>query len=571
MPAFAQPTSLFQDPEQAVLQRKLAEAEALRQSGQSGDIGQGYRGGKVFIVGNLMSKLANAAGGAYLGDQAEQEHRALMDKRQAEDTAWQDRVNKATSSTEEKTYSLPEDQAGPVGTDTAVPIPVERQVQNMNAAIASAPQFSQYGQAAKASMLSHALNLPYERQKQADKIAEEERANKAYLEQVGMLYPSTMQSPTNLTGREQGVGFPEQVGFTGDPQARLADIQRIPAGPDRDAAMAQLNQQMTPTMTNNIPPYLLMGGTKAGAKIAPLLAAADRTQITEAGKNTRQEDQQAFTAGEHDKQIAARIEAAKKEPPNPETTRLIAERFIAGDKNAMVGLSRNGPLHQAVLNDIAILAKEQGLNAKELIQRGLEYSGASAEQQTMGHRAAQVNMAALEAREMIPIMTDLSKKVDRTKYPNLNSVINAWEQGTGDENIVAFGQSIESLINAYARAISPAGVGTVSDKEAARKRLDQAFSVGQIDAVANVMNQEIEAALKSPTKARQAARASFTGTPSVLPKATGSVVDQIPTEPPRLTKSTGAPRTFNTEAEAAAAGLAPGTPVIINGVKGSWQ
>ena len=535
------------DYEDEALKSRLAYADALRNKSLKTE---GEMVGNIYVKKNPWQNFLEAAGGAGLRGYQEQGAKDLQDRRYQEDADWMEKVNKASATTEQKPQWSEAQMAGfegegapdqMMGAPKTVDIPVEQQVQNMNSAMSSAPQFSQYGQAAKAAMLTNALNRPYERQKQADKIAEEERANKAYLEQVGMLYPSTTQSPASLSGREQGVGSAEQVGFTGDPQARLADIQRIPAGPDRDAAMAQFNQQMTPTMTNNIPPYLLMGGTKAGSKIAPLLAAADRTRVTEAGKNTRQEDQQAAVATENDKRIAARIEAAKKEPPNPETTRLIAERFIAGDKNAMVGLSRNGPLHQAVLNDIAILAKQQGVNAKELIQRGLEYSGASAEQQTMGHRAAQVNMAAIEAREMIPIMTDLSKKVDRIRYPDLNSVINAWEQKTGDENIVAFGQSIESLINSYARAISPTGVGTDSDKEHARKRLDQAFSDGQIGAVAGVMDQEIEAALKSPTKAREAARASFTGVtpPTALPKATGSAVDQIPGATPRLTKSTG--------------------------------
>ena len=514
-------TALY-DPEQERIKSSIAMAQALRKQGlepeSEGKMLAGFGDQAPVYISNTHNNqlpFLRQMLGQYQEGQAMDKMQALQGARQQQEADWMEKVNKASATTEQKPQWSEAQMAGfegegapdqMMGAPKTVDIPVEQQVQNMNSAMSSAPQFSQYGQAAKAAMLTNALNRPYERQKQADKIAEEERANKAYLEQVGMLYPSTMQSPTNLTGREQNVGSPEQVGFTGDPQARLADIQRIPAGPDRDAAMAQFNQQMTPTMTNNIPPYLLMGGTKAGAKIAPLLAAADRTRITEAGKNTRQEDQQAAVAAENDKRIAARIEAAKKEPPNPETTRLIAERFIAGDPKALIGLSRNGPLHQAVLNDIAILAKQQGVDAKELVQRGLEYSGASAEQQTMGHRAAQVNMAAIEAREMIPIMTDLSKKVDRTQYPTLNAVINAYEQGTGDPNIVAFGQSIESLINSYARAISPAGVGTVSDKEAARKRLDQAFSDGQIDAVAGVMDQEIEAALKSPVKAREAAR-----------------------------------------------------------------
>jgi len=145
----------------------------------------------------------------------------------------------------------------------------------------------------------------------------------------------------------------------------------------------------------------------------------------------------------------------------------------------------------------------------------------------MGHRAAQVNMAAIEAREMIPIMIDLSNKVDRSKYPSLNTVINAYETQTGDPTVLALGQSMDSLINAYARAISPVGVPTQGDKAHARTRLDTAYNSGQVAAVAQVMDREIEAALKSPRASREAARESRglpplegTAKPTALPKST---------------------------------------------------
>ena len=70
---------------------------------------------------------------------------------------------------------------------------------------------------------------------------------------------------------------------------------------------------------------------------------------------------------------------------DPAAADLIAARFIEGDKNALMGISRNAALHGAVMASIARQAKEQGVDAKELVMRGLEYGGASAEQRTVGN------------------------------------------------------------------------------------------------------------------------------------------------------------------------------------------
>ncbi len=54
------------DTEQARLQDQLATAAALRKQGLSQDIGQGYQGGKVYIVGNPLANVAAALGARYL-------------------------------------------------------------------------------------------------------------------------------------------------------------------------------------------------------------------------------------------------------------------------------------------------------------------------------------------------------------------------------------------------------------------------------------------------------------------------------------------------------------------------
>jgi hypothetical protein len=214
-------------------------------------------------------------------------------------------------------------------------------------------------------------------------------------------------------------------------------------------------------------------------------------------------------------QMAAAAKASGKSESavNQDAADFIAGRFLEGDKSALIGISRNKELHAAVMASIARQANDPNnpVSPKEAVQRGLEYTGASAEQRTMGTQSANVAMAAQEANKMIDIATNLSKSVPRSEFPTLNAAGNVINKNTGDPNITAFNQSIDSLINGYARAINPRGVATVADKKRAHDTLSAAFSSGQFDATTKVMRQEMEAALAAPQSARASARESRVG------------------------------------------------------------
>jgi hypothetical protein len=136
----------------------------------------------------------------------------------------------------------------------------------------------------------------------------------------------------------------------------------------------------------------------------------------------------------------------------------------------------------------------------------------------MGTQSANVKMAAEEANKMIDIANGLSKSVPRSEFPTLNAAGNVILRNTGDPNIAAFNQSIDSLINGYARAINPRGVATVADKKRAHDTLSAAFSSGQFDATTKVMRQEMEAALSAPKSARASARQERVGGGEKEPK-----------------------------------------------------
>ena len=521
----------YSDWEDQGYDRQMKLAEALRAKGLNTT---GEMRGRIYVPKNPWVNFAEGAVGGILDQNAQQGQQALQGRR---DQEFNTLLSQRPSANQQLPMQGPTEDGTPLqGSFTQQKSPDQYNNDMTDFGTRLMGSRDPRAQAIAGQVLTRSLEHPY---KEMERQRNEQEAQ-AFLKTLG----GRTEPATAVTGEEAGLSG----AFKGDIRQLRKDILAIPDPVERQAAMEHFEQQVAAAAPKSVPvlPSTIAAARPSTAKFAAPLAAQEKQKadqdfwqnVKNPAAVARQEDSQAFTAEQNEKKINARIEAAKKEPPNPETVKLIAERFVEGDKNAMVGLSRNGPLHQAVLNEIAVVSAKRGLNARELVQRGLEYSGANAEQTTLGHRAAQVNMAAIEAREMIPIVIDLSGKVDRSKYPSLNTVINAYETQTGDPSVLALGQSIDSLINAYARAISPVGVPTQGDKAHARTRLDTAYNSGQIAAVAQVMDREIEAALKSPTKAREAARES-----RGLPPLEGTEKTVLP-QPKDATKPVGETKTY---------------------------
>lgn len=133
-----------------------------------------------------------------------------------------------------------------------------------------------------------------------------------------------------------------------------------------------------------------------------------------------------------------------------------------------------------------------------LADRGIAYkarsSGATASARTAGTTATNMEIAGNEARTMVEVARKYSAAADTGRFKSLNALENYASENTGDVPIVQLKASLNSLVNSYARAISPKGVPTVSDKQHARETIDAALSKGQLAGVFDVMEQEMEAA-----------------------------------------------------------------------------
>lgn len=194
------------------------------------------------------------------------------------------------------------------------------------------------------------------------------------------------------------------------------------------------------------------------------------------------------------------------------TLKAMAEQARAGDTSVFTNIGRGAQGGENLIRlrkEIARQNSEAGVSGTDQALRNAEMFGVKAGQRTIGTKGANIEMAATEFNQVIPVVQAASNAVSRTNYPDLNRIIQAGLARTGDPNVVKLGGGVNTLINLYARAISPTGTPTVSDKEHAREILSAAWSSGQFDAAVGMMQQEIKAALESPEKVRDEMRQRF--------------------------------------------------------------
>lgn len=200
---------------------------------------------------------------------------------------------------------------------------------------------------------------------------------------------------------------------------------------------------------------------------------------------------------------AARITAPTDEAISDEAATRIADQYLAGDKQASAGFARSKTSMKKIGEAVARLATERGMNGPDIARTFTEMAGQSAGQRTLGTRSATVEMLGNEVAQMAPIALAASEKINRTDYPDLNSIIIAAQKRTGGEDVVKFGIALNSLVNTYAKFLNPTGVPTDADKSAARDKLNEAYTKGQFKAAIDMMKTEIEAGKKAISQTKE--------------------------------------------------------------------
>lgn len=188
-----------------------------------------------------------------------------------------------------------------------------------------------------------------------------------------------------------------------------------------------------------------------------------------------------------------------------ETADFAAEQILQGAKGVKTGYGRGaqGPENIAKIDAaVARIAKERGISASELVQRGIDLVGDTSRERTAATQEARMAAAGIEAQGALKLGKEASDLVSRTKWVPVNKAIQSYQANTSDPDLKRFGAANLTIINTYARAINPNGVGTVADKEHASEMLKTADGPEAYNAVIDQLNREIEMAHNAPVKAR---------------------------------------------------------------------
>jgi hypothetical protein len=180
----------------------------------------------------------------------------------------------------------------------------------------------------------------------------------------------------------------------------------------------------------------------------------------------------------------------------------MAGRILAGEKNVMTGLGRGAQGAENIRRVQEAVAKRNP-EAGAILNKQIEALGQGAEARTLGTQEANAISAGTEALGALQIGRDVSAKLSRGNYVPVNMAIQAWQKGTSNPELAAYGRAMHTIANTYARAVNPKGLPHEKVVEDTVKSLSSAQGPDALNAMLDVMQREIEMAQKSPAQARQ--------------------------------------------------------------------
>jgi hypothetical protein len=288
----------------------------------------------------------------------------------------------------------------------------------------------------------------------------------------------------------------------------FADLVPIAQAGDGAAALTEAFKRSAPGYGEQV---VSPGQTVLGADNQPVFTAPDRATAASGAPSGYR-----YTK---DGQSLEPIPGGPADPASaqsltPEALDLISSQYLAGDKSAITGYARNATMRAQIANAVAEKANAMGMDGKGLAAEISAYGGNVAAQRAAGTRAAQVGMASSEANQMADIALEASAKVPRSSFVPWNAAVNAVRTNTSSPEMAAFVTATTSLVNAYARAVSPLGAPTDAMRQHAEQMLNTAQSPEAYAAVIAQMKNEMKAALDAPAEISSNLKSSITGAPS---------------------------------------------------------
>jgi len=162
----------------------------------------------------------------------------------------------------------------------------------------------------------------------------------------------------------------------------------------------------------------------------------------------------------------------------------VAARSIIADQRRMFVNNAIGDLFQS--------ASVPGWKLPMIQQ---EFATGAAGRRLLAARTASLAQAESEARQLLPTLLPAIERLDRTRFPNVNSLIRVAETKTGSPQEIQAAIAMESFISVYARVLKPTG-GVINrgDVERAHHLLNRDWSKGQFAAAFSQFENELNAA-----------------------------------------------------------------------------
>ncbi len=212
-----------------------------------------------------------------------------------------------------------------------------------------------------------------------------------------------------------------------------------------------------------------------------------------------------------------KLESEAGEPMSEKAKETAARLLIRGNTSWMTNLGRGAQGRKdliAVRNKAAEILDEQGVGpeaAAEAINAATAaFMGQKRGASALGQREALITGAISTAQATAPRVLETSEKVDRTQFPDINTIILHAQQKTGGENVIRFGIAVNTLANNYARALG-AGSSVLTDtaRKEALELMQTNWSKGQIRVAVDQLMIEMQSELQGAKRAQKEFQAGY--------------------------------------------------------------
>lgn len=173
----------------------------------------------------------------------------------------------------------------------------------------------------------------------------------------------------------------------------------------------------------------------------------------------------------------------------------LADRVIAGESGVLTGLGRGaqgaeniGKVQAAITQKMAAA----GASPDTIAKAKSEVAGKMQEQRTLGSASASNTLYGNTAAAAMDTALKASAAVPRSNWKPLNQLMQMGQKAWSDPDYGAFLAANNTLVTEYAKATSPVGAPTDSQRAHAYELLGTADGPEKYDRVVRMMHQEIE-------------------------------------------------------------------------------